>query len=112
MQDKAGLQLGRLSGGERQRLMFALALSRPADLWFLDEPMTGLDTEGQTLFAELILSLRAEEKTLIMVHHDMQFVAQHADNVLLVDGGLKQSGHPHLLSLPETSFGSAMAEVA
>lgn len=91
---KADLQLGQLSGGERQRLMFAQALYRESSLWFLDEPMTGLDGEGQTLIAGLIDRLREQGTTLVMVHHDMNFVRQYADNVLLVDGGLKASGKP------------------
>jgi len=89
---KQQLSLGKLSGGERQRLMFAQALSRETDLWFLDEPMTGLDGEGQQLVTELMLSLREQAKTLVVVHHDMQFVERYADNVLLIDGGLVVCG--------------------
>jgi len=89
---KAHLQLGQLSGGERQRLMFAQALARQSSLWFLDEPMTGLDTDGQQLVTDLLLQQRDAGHTLVMVHHDMRFVAQYADNVLVVDGGLARSG--------------------
>lgn len=89
---KEQLSLGKLSGGERQRLMFAQALSRETDLWFLDEPMTGLDAEGQQLITELMLRLKESGKTLIVIHHDMQFVERHADNILLIDGGLLQVG--------------------
>lgn len=109
MQDKRDLKLGQLSGGERQRLMFAQALHRNALLWFMDEPMTGLDGEGQRIITELITGLRQQGTTLIMVHHDMNFVRRHADNVLLVDGGLKRSGKPEdVLGDQET----AMLEVA
>lgn len=92
--DKVSLQLGELSGGERQRLMFAQALYREATLWFMDEPMTGLDGEGQRWMTDLLLALRECGATLIMVHHDMDFVRQYADNVLLVEGGLKAVGTP------------------
>lgn len=95
LNDKSGLQLGQLSGGERQRLMFAQALYRNSTLWFLDEPMTGLDGDGQVLITELICQLKAKEHTLVIVHHDMTFVHQHADNVLLIDGGLKSMGTAH-----------------
>lgn len=94
LENKKDLQLGQLSGGERQRLMFAQALYRESSLWFLDEPMTGLDGEGQMLIIELIDQLRAQGTTLVMVHHDMNFVRQHADNVLLINGGLKSVGTP------------------
>lgn len=91
---KEKLQLGKLSGGERQRLMFAQALSLNSPLWFLDEPTTGLDTQGIEFFTGFLARLKAERKTLIMVHHDMSFVEQWADNVLIIDGGLKKSGSP------------------
>ncbi len=93
LEQKTALQLGQLSGGERQRLMFAQALHRETDLWFLDEPMTGLDGEGQRIITRLILDLRDQGATLVMVHHDMAFVREYADNVLLVDQGLKAQGN-------------------
>jgi len=99
LQGKSELQLGQLSGGERQRLMFAQALSRPADLWFLDEPMTGLDSEGQALITDLMLNLREQGKTLVVIHHDMKFVREHADNVLLINGGLVDMGLPREVDL-------------
>ncbi|WP_415900891.1 metal ABC transporter ATP-binding protein [Neptuniibacter sp. QD48_11] len=99
LQGKAELQLGQLSGGERQRLMFAQALSRSSDLWFLDEPMTGLDAEGQALITDLMLNLREQGKTLVVVHHDMGFVREHADNVLLINGGLVDMGPPSEVDL-------------
>ncbi|MCV6610392.1 MAG: metal ABC transporter ATP-binding protein [Amphritea sp.] len=109
MRDKKDLKLGQLSGGERQRLMFAQALHRDASLWFMDEPMTGLDGEGQRIITDLIEQLRQQGKTLVMVHHDMNFVRCYADNVLLVDGGLKRCGLPaEVLGDQET----AMLEVA
>jgi len=92
LQGTQALSLGELSGGERQRLMFAQAISRESNLWFLDEPMTGLDAAGQLLITNLLLSLKQAGKTLIVVHHEMKFVTQYADNVLLIDGGLLQQG--------------------
>lgn len=89
---KEKLQLGKLSGGERQRLMFAQALSLNSPLWFLDEPTTGLDTQGIEFFTGFLARLKAEQKTLIMVHHDMDFVERWADNILVIDGGLKKFG--------------------
>lgn len=107
--DKPDLQLGQLSGGERQRLMFAQALHRETSLWFMDEPMTGLDGEGQTLITGLIEQLRAQGHTLVMVHHDMNYVRRYADNVLLIDGGLKHAGSADEVLAQQ---GSAVLEVA
>lgn len=94
LEDKAHLPLGKLSGGERQRLMFAQALGQDADLWCLDEPMTGLDTNGQQLMSQVMLNLRMQGKTLVVIHHDMQFVNDIADNVLLINAGLVAQGKP------------------
>jgi len=113
MADKTGLQLGQLSGGERQRLMFAQALHRNASFWCLDEPMTGLDGDGQRLITQLIGQLRQNGCTLVMVHHDMDFVRRFADNVLLIDGGLKATGTPKdVLDEIRLSASTAQLEVA
>jgi len=111
LQGKGHLQLGQLSGGERQRLMFAQALSRPADLWYLDEPMTGLDADGQETITQLMLALREQGKTLIVVHHDMSFVEEHADNVLLINNGLVAMGPASSIDLSWHSGAAAKSRV-
>ena len=90
LSDKQDRKLGQLSGGERQRLLFARALAQEAKLWFLDEPMTGLDQEAQAQIQALILRLKAQGCTLIMVHHGDAFVQQYADQVIEVSEGLKR----------------------
>jgi len=92
LEQKGHLQLGSLSGGERQRLMFAQALERDSLFWCLDEPMTGLDTDAQALINHEIAQLRHLGATLLVVHHDMDWVRRYADQVWLIDGGLKQTG--------------------
>jgi zinc transport system ATP-binding protein len=110
MQGKEKLSLGKLSGGERQRLMFAQALSRDTNLWFLDEPMTGLDTAGRELVTQLMVSLREEGKTLIVVHHDMAFVERYADNILLINGGLLQEGTAQAVDLHNVKYSQPLSE--
>lgn len=107
---KQKLKIGRLSGGERQRLMFAQALSKASKLWFLDEPLTGLDEQGQEDVTQLMLDLKAQQYTLIMVHHDLQFVGEHADNVVLVDRGITHAGSPEqvLATLKNTNHFGGM----
>lgn len=87
LDQKRQRKIGQLSGGERQRLLFARALSQGARLWFLDEPMNGLDRTAQEQIVKLILQLKAEGCTLVMVHHDSDFVNAFADQeIKLVDG--------------------------
>ncbi|WP_409522821.1 metal ABC transporter ATP-binding protein [Nitrincola sp. MINF-07-Sa-05] len=92
LEHKGHLQLGSLSGGERQRLMFAQALERDSLFWCLDEPMTGLDTDAQALINQEISLLRRQGATLLVIHHDMDWVRRYADQVWLIDGGLKRAG--------------------
>ena len=92
--DKAQRKLGQLSGGERQRLLFARALAQNSSFWLLDEPMTGLDQQAQQQIESMILRLKKHGCTLIMVHHDHDFVLRHADNVVVINGGLEAWGSP------------------
>lgn len=94
LQDKTQRKLGQLSGGERQRLLFARALAQDTTLWFMDEPMTGLDQDAQQTIEQLILQLKAQRCTLVMVHHDHDFVRRHADQVVVVNQGIERSGSP------------------
>lgn len=91
---KGHLRLGQLSGGERQRLLLAQGLDQQSQLWCLDEPMTGLDQEGQEMVNRLLLQLREQGVTMLVVHHDMAWVRRYADRVWLIDGGLVAVGTP------------------
>lgn len=97
LEDKLQLRLGQLSGGERQRLLFAQALERESSLWFLDEPMTGLDQDAEALINGEIARLKEAGTTLLVIHHDMNWVRRFADEVWLIDGGLQAHGRPELL---------------
>lgn len=90
LENKAHLRLGQLSGGERQRLLFAQALERNSHLWCIDEPMTGLDQQGQSLITAEMVKLRDQGATLFVVHHDMDWIKQHADELWIIENGLKQ----------------------
>lgn len=103
---KGHLRLGQLSGGERQRLLLAQGLDQGSQLWCLDEPMTGLDQEGQEMVNRLLLQLRGQGATLLVVHHDMAWVRRYADRVWVIDGGLAAVG------TPDEVFADAQLEVA
>ncbi|MDX1269209.1 MAG: hypothetical protein R3311_17705, partial [Oceanisphaera sp.] len=83
--------------GERQRLLFAQAPERESRLWFLDEPMTGLDHDAESLINGEIARLKSAGTTLLVIHHDMNWVRRFADEVWLIDGGLKAHGRPEQL---------------
>lgn len=88
-------QLGKLSGGEMQRVLLALALHPMPDLLILDEPISGIDKNGQTLFLELIRDLKQSRHiAILMVLHDHQIVRRFADSVILLDKTVLASGSP------------------
>lgn len=89
LENKQHLRLGQLSGGERQRLLFAQALERNSYLWCIDEPMTGLDQSGQALMTTEMVRLRDLGATLFVVHHDMEWIRRYADELWVIEDGLK-----------------------
>ena len=88
-------RLGALSGGELQRVLLALALEPMPDLLLLDEPVSGVDQNGLEMFYEIVAELRAKEDiAIILISHDLNMVARHADQVVLMDKGVVSSGTP------------------
>lgn len=88
-------RLGALSGGELQRVLLALALDPMPDLLLLDEPVSGVDQNGLELFYEIVAELREEEDmAIILISHDLNMVARHADQVVLLDHHVVTSGTP------------------
>jgi len=77
-----------LSGGQKQRVAIATMLARRPSLLVLDEPTSDLDPEGRKMVFETFSTLREEYKvTLVIVSHDTEELAKHADRLLLLNGG-------------------------
>jgi zinc transport system ATP-binding protein len=88
-------RLGALSGGELQRVLLALALDPMPDLLLLDEPVSGVDQNGLELFYEIVADLRAkEDMAILLISHDLNMVAKHADQVVLLNKGVICNGTP------------------
>lgn len=78
-----------LSGGLQQRVMLAIALSCSPLLLIADEPTSALDLTVQAQILELLqANVRGQEKSLLLVTHDLGVVAQAADRVLVMCGGV------------------------
>lgn len=85
-----------LSGGQQQRVAIACVLAMEPDVLVLDEPTSELDPMGSEQVMEVINRLNRElGKTVILVSHDTEFIAQFADRVLVInDGALILDGTP------------------
>ena len=76
-----------LSLGDRQRLAVACALSLDPEVFVFDEPTTGQDYFGGESIMKLIDQLFAKGKTIIIITHDMNLVAEHAKRVVVMSKG-------------------------
>jgi energy-coupling factor transport system ATP-binding protein len=75
-----------LSGGQKQLLALGAVLSLHPSILVLDEPMAQLDKKGKLLVRDILLTLRQQGKTLIIVDHDVENV-DFADRFLLMEEG-------------------------
>ncbi|MFN3466132.1 MAG: V-type ATP synthase subunit D, partial [Candidatus Brocadiales bacterium] len=74
-----------LSGGQQQRVFLARALVQAADIYLMDEPFQGVDALTERAIVTLLQQLRAQGKTVIAVHHDLQTVPEYFDWVMLLN---------------------------
>ncbi|HEY5101579.1 MAG TPA: ABC transporter ATP-binding protein [Steroidobacteraceae bacterium] len=89
----------KLSGGQQQRLLLAIALANDPSVLFLDEPTTGLDPQARRNFWELVQSIKASRKTIILTTHYMEEAELLCDEIAIMDGGriIAQGGPQELL---------------
>jgi zinc transport system ATP-binding protein len=84
-----------LSGGQQQRVLIARALAGEPDLFFLDEPMAGVDVPNQQALAEALASLKARQATVVLVAHELGPLAPLVDRaVVMRDGRIAYDGPP------------------
>ena len=89
-------EVGSLSGGQKQLAWIAMVLAQDTDVLLLDEPTTFLDLHHQLEVMEIVETLRDDrEITVVVVLHDIEQAARHADNIVaLRDGEIKARGPP------------------
>lgn len=85
MEKFAQRQISQLSGGQQQRTFLARALVQDAQIYFMDEPFQGVDATTERAIVSLLKELRSAGKTVVVVHHDLQTVAEYFDWVTLLN---------------------------
>lgn len=78
-------QISELSGGQQQRVFLARALVQEANIYFMDEPFQGVDVKTERSIVDILKELKNEGKTVIVVHHDLDTVADYFDWVTLIN---------------------------
>lgn len=102
---------GNLAMGERHLLEIARALATEPQLLLLDEPAAGLNEAETARLAEVVRRLRAEGITVLLVEHDMTFVMDLSDEVVVLDYGRKiAEGPPFMIQENEEVIKAYLGE--
>ena len=95
-------QIGQLSGGQQQRVFLARALAQQAQIILMDEPFVGVDMVSQSAILEVLFELRAQGKSMIIVHHDLLTVSNYFDYAILLNNKVVATGPTSEVLQPET----------
>ena len=111
-EDLIDKRVGTLSGGELQRVLLALALEPMPNILILDEPLSGVDIEGQTGLMDMLDEIRHEyDLSILMTTHDFSMLGRYADRVVLIDHEIKCQGTPEeVLDSPQFRTAFRMKE--
>jgi energy-coupling factor transporter ATP-binding protein EcfA2 len=82
-----------LSGGQQQRVALASTIVLKPDILVIDEPTSQLDPEGTESVFKIISAMKSERKTILLVEHKVDLIAEYADEILVLkDGELIKTG--------------------
>lgn len=109
LQDKANVRAGEFSKGMKHRLTFARSMLNNPELWFLDEPTTGLDPAIAADIKDIIREQNKKGVTIFLTTHNMFIADELCDRVaFIVDGEIKLVNSPKALKL---EYGEQLVEV-
>jgi len=97
----ANRQISNLSGGQQQRVFLARALAQESDLYFMDEPFSGVDAATESAIVTLLQELKSRGKTLMVVHHDLPTARAYFDMLLLLNMRVVAFGATEEIFTPE-----------
>lgn len=85
-------QISQLSGGQQQRIFLARALLQDADIYFMDEPFAAIDHASEMVIMNILRQLKAQNKTVFVVHHDLNTVESYFDWAIMLNMRLVACG--------------------
>ncbi|MBF7019401.1 metal ABC transporter ATP-binding protein [Staphylococcus sp. 18_1_E_LY] len=101
LQDLRSRQISQLSGGQLQRVLVARALMNDSELYLLDEPFVGIDFHSEQLIIKLINQLKANNKLILIVHHDLSKASEYFDRIILLNRNIRYFGPSHIAMQPD-----------
>ncbi|MCK1394771.1 ATP-binding cassette domain-containing protein [Bradyrhizobium sp. 1] len=87
--DRADDAAGNLAYGDQRRLEIARAMCTEPALLCLDEPAAGLNARESAALSELLLSIRNDGTSILLIEHDMSVVMEISDHIVVMDHGVK-----------------------
>jgi ABC-type Mn2+/Zn2+ transport system ATPase subunit len=87
--------IGSLSGGQMQRLLIGQALLQKPDLLILDEPDANIDVAGERQLEEILKEYTRQGGSVVLISHDVSFVARAVEHVICLNKQLVCTGSPH-----------------
>jgi len=89
LENRAGEMAGNLPFGQQRLIEIARSLAGDPELLLLDEPAAGLNAHETAELAALLLRLQSQGITIILIEHDMELVMDIAENIIVLDQGIK-----------------------
>ena len=84
-ENQAKSRITELSGGQVQKLLLAAELYRSPDILFLDEPLSNVDDASEKHIIDLILEIKNQGVSIVIITHDWQMVSGYADHVICLN---------------------------
>ena len=92
MSEFAKRHISELSGGQKQRVFLARAIAQDAGMYFLDEPLQGVDIKTEAIIMDTLKEFQKNSKTIVSVHHDLSTVEEYFDHVVMLNKKILFSG--------------------
>nr|YP_010338091.1 manganese transport system ATP-binding protein [Erythrolobus coxiae]UNJ17676.1 manganese transport system ATP-binding protein [Erythrolobus coxiae] len=85
-------RIGELSGGQQQRVFLARSIAQEADIFCLDEPLSGVDYKTQEMIFGLLKNLANDNKLVVVIHHDIGDALNHFNKLILLNKSIIAQG--------------------